>query len=427
MIDLIELQVPFKDEFVMRTVRDYEHGGGSIDFIQVAKLTGLNLSARHVEFEIKGDLTVQGLNHPFESLPTHFASLSMKVYQGTELIFPRVNLKASPAKLLQGHNIFGSTDIKVCAFELLANLSASQPDLYELLDIENTEVCELHTTCSARLPSENICKQVIAYLKNISHGQTKATRANEHESTVYFNRGSKHRELCIYHKESEVIKQTETLKRKLRLNPNDECLKYQLSVLTNESLIDFSKNLLRLEGRLHKRFLKDNLIPVHLFKLCLYQHEYESTGKNLIYDLWNKSFNDLLIALRGVEMNIYDDDYIFNLLKSTYFSITPKGNTSYSKAQRIFGFYRRLVNEGYSGVFNTLPKRTFYNNLTLLTDVGISKSQLQNLTGDKTNVIPFYKVINIDFSQQRPDWYIEPISVFERQGNIYNLKLAVNA
>lgn len=427
MIDLLELQIPFKDEFVIRTSRDLEHGGGSIDLLHIAKLTGLRLSARDVEFEIRGDLTVQGLNHPFESLPTHFASLGMKVYQGTHLIFPRVNLKASPAKLLQGHNVFGSTDITVCGFELLANLSASQPELYNLLDIENTEVAELHTTCSARLPSENICKQVISYLKNISHGQTKATKSNEHESTVYFNRGSKHRELCIYHKESEVIKQTETIQRKLRTNPNDECLKYQLSVLRNNRLIDFSKNLLRLEGRLHKRFLKDNLIPVSFFKLCLYQREYESDGKNLIYDLWNKSFNDLLIALRGTEMNIYDDDYIFDLLKSTYFSVTPKGNISYSKAQRIFGFYRRLVNEGYSGVFNTLAKRTFYDNLTLLTDVGISKSQLQNLMGDKTNVIPFYKVINIDFAQQRPDWYVEPISVFERQGNIYDFKLAANA
>ncbi|WGM17561.1 phage/plasmid replication protein, II/X family (plasmid) [Arsenophonus nasoniae] len=92
----------------MRTSRDREHRGGSIDFIQIAKLSGIRLSARDVEFEIKGDLSVQGLAHPFESLPTHFASLGMKIYQGTHLIFPRVNLKASPAKLLQGHNVFGS-------------------------------------------------------------------------------------------------------------------------------------------------------------------------------------------------------------------------------------------------------------------------------------------------------------------------------
>ncbi|MFS1538714.1 MAG: phage/plasmid replication protein, II/X family [Candidatus Phlomobacter fragariae] len=44
------------------------------------------------------------------------------------------------------------------------------------------------------LPAESICKQVISNFKNISHGQTKATRANDYESTVYFNHGSQHRE-----------------------------------------------------------------------------------------------------------------------------------------------------------------------------------------------------------------------------------------
>ncbi|WFQ80605.1 phage/plasmid replication protein, II/X family [Xenorhabdus sp. SF857] len=427
MIDLLELQIPFKDEYVIKTSRDIEHGGGSIDLVQIAKLSGLRLSARDVEFEIKGDLSVQGLSHPFESLPTHFASLGMKVYQGTHLIFPRVNLKASPAKLLQGHNVFGSTDIALCGVELLANLAASQPELYDLLDVDNTEVSEIHTTCSARLPSETICKQVISYLKNISHGQTKATKANDHESTVYFNRGSKHRELCIYYKASEVAKRTEEIQRKLRKNPTDAALQYQMAVLNDKRLIEFSNNLLRLEGRLKKRFLRDNDIPVKFSDLCLYQEQYEADGKSLIYDLWMKSFHDLLMALRGVEMNIYDDEHIFNLLKSTYFSITPKGNTSYSKAQRVFGFYRRLVNEGYSNVLSSMSRVTFWRHLALLTDVGISKSQLQNLTGDKTNVIPFYKVINIDFAQQRPDWYVEPVSVFERQGNVYDFKLAANA
>ncbi|MFS1582500.1 MAG: phage/plasmid replication protein, II/X family [Candidatus Arsenophonus phytopathogenicus] len=74
--------------------------------------------------------------------------------------------------------------------------------------------------------------------------------------------------------------------------------------------------------------------------LCLYQQHYERDGANLIYDLWMKSFDDLLTALTGMEMNIYDDEHIFERLKSHYYSTTPKGNISYAKAQRIFGFYR---------------------------------------------------------------------------------------
>ncbi|MFS1538721.1 MAG: phage/plasmid replication protein, II/X family [Candidatus Phlomobacter fragariae] len=48
--------------------------------MKIAKLSGISLSARDVKFGIKDDLSVQGLTHPFESLPSHFASLGMKVY-----------------------------------------------------------------------------------------------------------------------------------------------------------------------------------------------------------------------------------------------------------------------------------------------------------------------------------------------------------
>nr|VVV06866.1 hypothetical protein AW0309160_04360 [Aliivibrio wodanis] len=49
-------------------------------------------------------------------------------------------------------------------------------------------------------------------------------------------------------------------------------------------------------------------------------------------------------------MNIYDDELIQNKLRFEYQKITPKGNVSYSKADRAFSFYRRLVNEGFNEV-----------------------------------------------------------------------------
>ncbi|MBF4269555.1 hypothetical protein EAY71_22065, partial [Vibrio anguillarum] len=40
---------------------------------------------------------------------------------------------------------------------------------------------------------------------------------------------------------------------------------------------------------------------------------------------------------------------------------------------------------------------------------GFSKAQIQNLQGQgKDNVIPLLQVINVDFDNQRPDWYVEP-------------------
>ncbi|MBF4365594.1 phage/plasmid replication protein, II/X family, partial [Vibrio anguillarum] len=53
--------------------------------------------------------------------------------------------------------------------------------------------------------------------------------------------------------------------------------------------------------------------------------------------------------------------------------------------------------------------RTFYDHLNELLAAGFSKAQIQNLQGQgKDNVIPLLQVINVDFDNQRPDWYVEP-------------------
>ncbi|PIJ48496.1 hypothetical protein BLD49_15690 [Erwinia sp. OLMDSP33] len=127
MIDLIQLSIPFKSEYVIEVLSADERGGYYIDLEEIARRTGLRLTARDVEFEIGGDLQVTGLSHPYESLPSHFASLAMKVHQGSNLAPPRVELKASPAKLLQGHNVFGPTDVALCAEALFTPFCLAMP------------------------------------------------------------------------------------------------------------------------------------------------------------------------------------------------------------------------------------------------------------------------------------------------------------
>ncbi|MFX8389434.1 phage/plasmid replication protein, II/X family, partial [Acinetobacter baumannii] len=44
---------------------------------------------------------------------------------------------------------------------------------------------------------------------------------------------------------------------------------------------------------------------------------------------------------------------------------------------------------------------------------GFSKAYLQNLHDEKSsNIIPFVKLVEIDFNQQLPNWYEEPVSQF---------------
>ncbi|HBM0098704.1 TPA: DNA replication protein [Salmonella enterica subsp. enterica serovar Wedding] len=423
MIDLLQLSIPFKSEHVIETLSADERGGRYIDLEEIARRTGLRLTARDVEFEISGDLQVTGLSHPYESLPSYFASLAMKVHQGSNLAPPRVELKASPAKLLQGHNVFGPTDVSLCAEALFTPFCMAMPLLADYLNFEETSVAKIDSTFSARLKTINQTRQVMDVLRNVSNGQTKATksiRSQTYDSTMYWNETSNSVRRKAYLKGQEIQADLDRCKMALRRSPNDESLKRRINILSNPELIEWAALLIRFETSLFPRKLYDLNIPTKLLDLISYQSEYEREGRNLIYDMWNAGFNELFESFKGTVMNIYDDEKIFELLKVAYHSITPKGNISYSKAQRLFGFYRRLVNEGYDEVFKTIPRRTFYDNMNLLIAAGISKAQLQNLQADKkNNVIPLVQLIQVDFSKQYPDWYVEPVIPYN---NVIQLK-----
>lgn len=423
MIDLLQLSIPFKPEHVIETLSADGQGGYYIVLDEIARCTGLRLKARNVEFQIDGDLQVTGLSHPYESLPSHFSSLAVKVHQGSNLAPPRVELKASPAKLLQGHNVFGPTDISLCAEALFKPLCEWMSLLADYLNFDDTRVAKIDCTFSAKVKTINQTRQVMDLLRNVSNGQTKATkstRSQTYDSTMYWNESSNSVRRKAYLKGQELQADLERCKKEFRRAPNNESLKRRINVLSNPELIEWAALLVRFEASLFPRKLYDLNIPDKLFDLISYQTEYEREGRNLIYDMWSAGFNELLESFKGTVMNIYDDEKILELLKSTYQSTTPKGNITYSKAQRIFGFYRRLVNEGYDEVFKTFNRASFYRNINELIAAGISKSQLQNLEAEKSNnVVPLVELIKIDFSQQYPDWYVEPVNPYD---NVVQLK-----
>lgn len=426
MIDRLRICIPFREQYLQQSVQVHKDGHcvDYVDLRAIAKFSDIRMSARDVEFDIDTDsLDVSGLNHPYESLPSHWAGLAFKIYQGAGMSSAHVEIKASPAKILQGHNIFGPTDIGLCAFEMIHILNAAVPDLDTFVDWQNAYLGDIDCTYSADVGSLHNAKQVIAALKNVSNGHMRSAVKNEHETTCYFNVNSRHADKKAYCKGPEHEKQIKEMESICKRNKNKLHI---LNVLKDERLVRFASNLIRFEGRAKSRILDRLGIPVNLFTktsdfdgskrlgIIDYQRQFEKDGNNLIQHIWNEMFNPLFAAFEGQEMNVYDDSAILAKLKETFFTVTPKGNISYSKALRLFGFYRRLTNEGYQAVKDTLPARSFYNNLNELLSAGLSKAQLQNLHGDKANnVIPLLRVINVDFSRQTPDWYVEPVSRFD--------------
>jgi len=410
MIDKIELRIPFKSEYVFEKLTESGKYYSSIDLNFIASTCDLACKA-DISYDIHGKVVVSGLSTKYDSLPSSFTGIAFKVFDGGLNMAPCVSIKASPAKVMQGHNVFGSCDLELGSFELLAFLSSVKPELYDLLDIPNTEVVNLDFTFSARAENELMAKQIIDFLKSVSHSQTKKTRASEYDTTVYWNHGSRSRVLKAYLKFPELMRQLTMLKNKSPKQLTDFDKK-TISVLSNPELHSFTHNLVRFEASLYKRYFVKNNIPTNLFSLINHQNSYIRGKEQFIYDMWKTSFKDIFNAIGDSTMDVYDDNSILDKLKQTYYSTTPKGNLSYSKANRLFGFYRRLVSEGYPNVQATMDRKTFYRHEKDLISVGVSKAQLQNLSAETTNIVPLFKVVNIDFSNQRPSWYNEPISHF---------------
>ncbi|WP_234493735.1 phage/plasmid replication protein, II/X family [Vibrio maritimus] len=414
MIDMLKISIPFKQDYLLETQQSSK--GEFVSYVDIracSLIGGVGLEAKSIFFTGSGsqdELEVADLRHPYQTLPTSFTGIAFKIFQGTKLRDACVELKASPAKILQGHNVYGSTQMVVGSYEMLMALYHAYPDFYEMLDIYRTTLDAIDCTFSARAKTDLQAKQVIGQLKSVSNKHMRASVRNEHETTCYFSRGSRHVDRKAYLKGCEFNRQLNSL-RSLQ-EKGDRTHDRVIDVMSNPELINFARNLIRFEASAKRRYLDEFNIPKNLFEACRFQLEYEKDGRCLIKDIWIKAFSPLMEALEGQKMNIFNDEQVHNTLKKEFFTVTKKGNITYSKADRIFRFYRSLVSDGYHAVFDSFSKsnkKSFYNQLNPLLEVGFSKAQLQNLKGHgKDNVVPLLQVIEIDFSQQRPSDWIEP-------------------
>lgn len=431
MIDMLKLSIPFKSEFLLETQVFSEKNVSYVN-IEECLIRGISLEAKTVHWTA-GKKELSDLRHPYQSLPTSFTGMAFKIFQGTPLRPACVELKASPAKIIQGHNVYGSTSIELGAMEMIQALFHTNSDFFEMLNISDTTLDAIDCTYSAKVKNSNEVAQVIQQLKNVSNKQMRSSVRNEHETTCYFSRGSRHVDRKVYAKGAEFKRQLSDLEAKKV--KGDHSYDRVIDVMANPELQNFARNLIRFEASAKRRYLDEFKIPTNLFKAIDFQRKYESTGSSLIANIWKKAFSPLMEALEGQKMNIFNDIEVHEKLKQLYFRQTPKGNITYSKADRVFRFYRSLISDGYDAVKSSFSApRTFYDHLNLLLDAGFSKAQIQNLKGNGLdNVVPLLQVIEIDFDSQRPSNWVEPTAPifnayatgdFEALKNVVNLKVA---
>lgn len=405
MIDKFLLSIPFKDEYI---IANDDYSEGIVNLEEIAK-KGVPMASGEINYLPDGTFTVDELKHPFESLPSSYAPMALKIYHRPVNMLPNVQIKCSPAKLLQGHNVFGPDDPAVCAFEMLALLAMSYPNLYDMLDIPFTEIHEIDATFAARMESQVICDQLIQALGNVSHGQTK--KREGYATTSYFGaKNSRIKRLKAYAKYHEVEYQLGELRAKNHNGKND----HLIAINSDPALQEYARTMARFEANVRRRLLKRLEIPTNLFKFCEYAKTYrKETGKHLTQHLFEVAFADVFKAFEGVDMTVYDDDKLLNKLKLKYSTVSKSGKVSYTKALAAFRTYRALRSEGWDALKSSMSSTTFYRHIDMLTAAGVSKAWLQNLnSASHNNVVPLVRVIDIDFSNQHPAGYVEPKSQF---------------
>jgi II/X family phage/plasmid replication protein len=116
MLDKIVMHIPV-DASLVDVTSDGNHCIFGFDMLDL----GLKVGSWSVYKNEEGDVRHVALNHSYEKLPTSYTSMAFKFFHEGRF-FPHVELKASPAKILQGHNVYGTDWIEEGAMEIRGKL-----------------------------------------------------------------------------------------------------------------------------------------------------------------------------------------------------------------------------------------------------------------------------------------------------------------
>lgn len=415
MLDKIHLFVPFKAQAIATSTGKR---GNELLIVDLEEL-GVPLRATSVLADGKGGYQVEDISHAWESLSTGFTPLAFKVFHQSlgKRVQPGVELKASPAKLLQGHNVFGPTSIRKGGEVMLKWLAGSYPKLWALLDWQAAEVYSIDCTYSARLPDERTALQLIQALRGVSNGQTR-NRGDDYETTAYW--GSKEtrlRKLKAYLKGPEFRRQLDEAIKAARAYGGANFVPSQafaahrlLAVLQNPALQEWAQNLLRLEATVMHRWLERRNIPTNLWALCDYQERLEEQGSCFIQWCWEQVTKELFAAFEGISMRVINDEKVLAALKARWTKFGKNGKANETVALNLFRTYRSIKDYGWQETMDSMSRATFYRHVDQICECGLSKAALQKLKMDdqKNNVVPILRFLQVDFSAQRPGWYVEP-------------------
>lgn len=408
MIDTLIIHIPVSKQFV-KTVGNLHSIVGDVADYQIKAVP--SYLKRDLE---TGQVTWGELKHPFESLPSNYGSMAIKFYShNVANTLPYIALNASP-KLLQGHNVYGSSDLYPLACEMLGLLEEVYPFFCSVLDFENARVSRLDVTLSIKLPHERLVQPCLRFLANVSNGHRRNdTDRRDFYNTVYFGgQTSPWGGAKVYGKQNEVENEIKELTKKADGGCTQSKKKLEIF---NPELLAWSSCILRFESKNKRKILEKLGYPTNLWELCRYlrpsKTDPHQTHKRL-YLLWRYWFDPILNALKGEVMLNADDNQIYDLCKEKLVTYTKSGKQSLTKANNAFNFYKLLRSDGWSEVKARYQIRAFNINVKSLCDIGVPRAVLQNLNNQQVTAYPVVELLTLQLDRQFPADYVPPVSQY---------------
>lgn len=365
------------------------------------------------------------LDKYWESIPSSYSGLAFNLhdYRDSDLAVKLncpvyLEFHASPAKLLQGHNIFGSDDIVSCKDVLLDVLLSAYPLLSKFFDFDNLFIASLDITYFSRADSEAEAILFLTALEGVSRGQTKA-RTGFKGATCYFGSArSKLKKLKVYGKYQEVMAAVTKLQNSLKSIDQDKAIipfhkikDFNLLKIFTQELLDFTQGMIRWEATIKSDWLRERGYSLH-FNTFIEQFD--------PHKLWQESFKDLFFLLESKSMTIndYSEDNIREQLRERFVTYDKHGKPRYTNAENAFKTFMLIKECGFikaMGMYrvNTSTRsnqlqQKWYHHLQMFRDIGLTDIYLQGFKDgeDSTSkVVPLLIFSKVDFSAQFPHFY----------------------
>lgn len=400
MFDKVDLQIPFLPDRVSYTALLGDDGKTDPDAAYV-DASCYDFAMVQLYRNVQGELVKEPLKaQKWDNISTGLSGIAVGFFpEGNGFYrWPHVRIKCSPAKLLQGHNVFGSEDPTNGIKQMIHDFAITYPKISEDLNYNDAEIRYLDCTYSCHV-REFDRQHIYRVFRTLAKSDQKVSR---HDDYLQLGAESERTRLKIYYKFQELLADLKNAKR-----VGD---RHRQSVLSDQRLQDFALDLMRFEATIGHRKLDDLGIPRRLTEFLQFIKWFEETnGQPLCRHLWSVVFDPAFAQLEGRTMKNVNDDDIKAIIDTHLIKIGANGKPNKRLANNVFKTFRAIKMDGYDKLAKE-DSSTFFDHVKyMVEDCGISKALLKNLGPDSNaNVIPMIQKITVDFTNQRPDWWEEP-------------------